>query len=128
MPYCTRRSRPTLHRRSPSMAGIHFIVSTFRPITIKVELNERFYGGLTGMNKHDAVRQFGKETIKVWRRTFNIRPPEMDVGNPLHPVHDVKYFHVPQRKLPYTESLVDVIDRVKPIYEQEILPRNALNP
>jgi len=87
------------------------------------QLNERFYGGLTGMNKHDAVREFGKETIKTWRRTFNIRPPEMDIGNPLHPVHDVKYSHVEQRELPSTESLVDVIDRVKPIYEKEILPQ-----
>ncbi len=77
------------------------------------ELNERHYGGLTGLNKDDTVNKYGAKQVKIWRRSFDIRPPLMEKNHPY------------KNKINSSivgESLDDTIKRVIPYYEKKIKP------
>jgi len=75
------------------------------------ELNERHYGDLTGLNKDDTIKKFGHDQVKIWRRSFNKRPPPM---NNKHPYKKEIDTHI------LSESLEDTINRVMPYYEKKI--------
>ena len=77
------------------------------------ELNERHYGGLTGLNKDDTIKKYGNKQIQIWRRSFNTRPPPMDKQ---HPCHDKINSNI------LSESLKDTVKRVIPYYEKKIKP------
>ena len=77
------------------------------------ELNERHYGGLTGLNKDETIKKYGKKKVQIWRRSFNIRPPIMDKH---HPYKDKIKSNI------LSESLEDTIKRVIPYYEKKIKP------
>lgn len=68
-------------------------------------LNERYYGGLTGLNKEETKKQYGADQVHIWRRSYDIPPPEIDIDNKYHPIHDNKYKLIPKKLLPNTESL-----------------------
>jgi len=72
-------------------------------------LNERHYGALQGLNKADMIKQYGAEQVQIWRRSFDVRPPAMDIGkgNPGEPL---------------CESLKDTIQRVLPYWNNDIAP------
>lgn len=91
------------------------------PLMKSWRLNERFYGGLTGLNKQEIADKFGEEQVHIWRRSYNVRPPPMDQSHSDHPVNDLRYKDIPKSLLPDTECLEDTKNRVKPFFEDYIM-------
>jgi len=85
-------------------------------------LNERHYGALQGSNKIEAVEKFGAKQVKLWRRSYDVPPPPVELSSPDFPGHDRRYRGVPEGDLPRSESLKDVLGRVMPYWEEAILP------
>ena len=85
-------------------------------------LNERHYGQLQGANKLEAVKQFGEAQVKLWRRSYDIPPPFVDLSSPDFPKADRRYGDVDAADLPRGESLKMVLGRVMPYWEEAILP------
>lgn len=86
------------------------------PVHKTYRLNERHYGALTGLNKAETAKKHGEEQVLIWRRSYDIPPPPLDVTDERHPVHDPIYSHLPEAVLPATESLKITIDRVLPFW------------
>lgn len=82
-------------------------------------LNERHYGGLTGLDKAETAARHGEEQVHLWRRSFDIPPPLPEEGSPWDLAQDLRYKGVP---IPQTESLKDTIERVLPYWESAIAP------
>jgi len=89
------------------------------PVTKDWRLNERHYGGLTGLNKQEMVEKVGAEQVKIWRRSYDIPPPPLPEDSPFDVSRDRRYAEV---DVPRTESLKDTIARAVPYYEAEIAP------
>ena len=92
------------------------------PVTKDWRLNERHYGGLTGLNKQEIIEKVGAEQVKVWRRSYDIAPPPLAADSPYAVASDRRYAGV---AVPNTESLKDTIARAVPYYEAEIAPALA---
>jgi 2,3-bisphosphoglycerate-dependent phosphoglycerate mutase len=86
-------------------------------------LNERHYGDLQGKNKLQAVEKFGESQVHLWRRGYDTRPPEVDLKSADYPKSDPRYREVPEANLPRGESLKDVVARVLPYWQSDILPQ-----
>ena len=82
-------------------------------------LNERHYGGLTGLDKAETMAKHGEAQVKVWRRSFDIPPPVLEPGSAFDLAADPRYAGI---AIPNTESLKDTIARVLPYYEAAIAP------
>jgi len=91
------------------------------PVHTSWRLNERMYGGLTGLDKKETVQKHGEDQVKIWRRSFDIPPPEIDEDSEFNPKKDAKYAELDPKDLPTTESLKTVIDRVMPYWEGTIM-------
>ena len=89
------------------------------PETKDWRLNERHYGGLTGLDKAQTAAKHGDDQVKIWRRSFDIPPPLLDKGSEFDLSADPRYAGV---TVPQTESLKDTIARVLPYYESAIVP------
>jgi 2,3-bisphosphoglycerate-dependent phosphoglycerate mutase len=99
---------------------LHALGSLWLPVTKDWRLNERHYGGLTGLNKQEMVDKVGAEQVKIWRRSFDIPPPPLDHDSPYASLQqDRRYADV---AVPSSESLKDTIARVLPYFEAEIAP------
>lgn len=85
-------------------------------------LNERHYGGLTGLDKAETAARHGDEQVRIWRRSFDIPPPVLEAGSPFDLAGDPRYAGI---AIPNTESLKDTIARVLPYYESAIAPALA---
>ena len=83
------------------------------------KLNERHYGGLTGLDKAETAARHGAEQVQLWRRSFDVPPPLPEEGSPWDCAKDERYKGVP---IPQTESLKDTIVRVLPYWEERIAP------
>ncbi len=92
------------------------------PETKDWRLNERHYGGLTGLNKAETAEKHGEAQVKIWRRSYDIPPPEMAPGGEWDFSKDRRYAGL---ALPTTESLKTTLARVQPYWEAEIAPRLA---
>lgn len=86
------------------------------------KLNERHYGALQGLNKDETREKYGEEQVHIWRRSFSVRPPELEYTDPRFPGNDDTYKDVPLKDLPVSESLSDVYNRVVPYYLSDIVP------
>jgi 2,3-bisphosphoglycerate-dependent phosphoglycerate mutase len=82
-------------------------------------LNERHYGGLTGLDKGETAARHGAEQVKIWRRSFDIPPPALEPGGEFDLANDRRYAGV---TIPTHESLRDTIERVLPYWEERIAP------
>lgn len=82
-------------------------------------LNERHYGGLTGLNKAETAAKHGDEQVKIWRRSFDTPPPPLEAGSEFDLSNDPRYAGIP---VPATESLKDTIARALPCFEEKIAP------
>jgi 2,3-bisphosphoglycerate-dependent phosphoglycerate mutase len=82
-------------------------------------LNERHYGGLTGLDKAETAAIHGAEQVHIWRRSFDIPPPPLEPGSPYDLSSDRRYAGI---EVPRTESLKDTINRVLPYWEERIAP------
>ncbi|HEX4847947.1 MAG TPA: 2,3-diphosphoglycerate-dependent phosphoglycerate mutase [Novosphingobium sp.] len=89
------------------------------PETKDWRLNERHYGGLTGLDKAETAAKHGDEQVKIWRRSFDTPPPVLEDGSEFDLKADPRYAGI---AIPSTESLKDTIARVLPYYEAEIAP------
>jgi 2,3-bisphosphoglycerate-dependent phosphoglycerate mutase len=85
-------------------------------------LNERHYGALQGLNKAETAARLGSERVRLWRRSYEVRPPSLDEHDPSNPAYDPKYADVPRELLPLTESLADVVARVVPFWADTMAP------
>lgn len=92
------------------------------PVIKHWRLNERHYGGLTGLNKKEMAEKTSPEQVHIWRRSFDVPPPALEESDPRHPKHDPKYSFLTADQLPATESLKLTIERVLPYWEVEIAP------
>jgi 2,3-bisphosphoglycerate-dependent phosphoglycerate mutase len=89
------------------------------PVIKDWHLNERHYGGLTGLNKADTAARYGEDQVKIWRRSFDVPPPPLEKGSPFDLSTDRRYEGI---AIPVAESLKDTIARVLPYWEQAIAP------
>jgi len=85
-------------------------------------LNERHYGALQGLNKKETAELHGAEKVHLWRRSYAIPPPALDLSDPRHPSSDPRYSGMDPKDLPCTESLKDTITRCLPLWHAEIAP------
>lgn len=92
------------------------------PVHRSWRLNERFYGGLTGLDKAETAAKHGEEQVHKWRRGFAIQPPPLTRDDERWPGHDRRYDEIPRDQLPLTESLKDTIARVIPYWDEHIVP------
>jgi len=100
------------------------------PVRRSWRLNERHYGALQGLDKKETTERHGPEQTKLWRRSYDVPPPPVDLDSPEHPMHDQRYRLLPPDVLPATECLADVVARVLPYWHDAIVPelRAGLTP
>lgn len=85
-------------------------------------LNERHYGALQGLNKLETSEKYGAEQVHIWRRSYDVRPPQVGDEDLRYPAHDARYQMVQEKLLPHGESLEDTVHRVLPCWKERILP------
>lgn len=85
-------------------------------------LNERHYGALQGLDKAQTVAQHGEAQVKIWRRSYDIPPPALNIDDRRHPRFDPRYAGLDPAQLPAAESLKDTLARVLPYWESRIVP------
>jgi 2,3-bisphosphoglycerate-dependent phosphoglycerate mutase len=92
------------------------------PVETSWRLNERHYGALQGLNKAQTVEKHGDAQVKIWRRSYDIPPPPLELTDPRHPKFDKRYEGVDVAELPSAESLKDTLHRVLPYWHSRIAP------
>ena len=90
------------------------------PVQKSWRLNERHYGGLTGLNKKELVQKYGKEQVQLWRRDYQTRPP--DLGGLSHLLKQKRSRSYGLSQIPAGESLAQTQDRVLPFWHSHIVP------
>ena len=86
------------------------------------KLNERHYGALQGLNKEETKEKYGEKQVLLWRRSTDVRPPELDKSDKRYPGNDPKYNGLSEEELPKTENLLDTIKRVVEYWNSDIKP------
>lgn len=107
------RAIKTLHIALEAMGRL------WLPVEKNWRLNERHYGGLTGLDKAEMMAKVGEEQVKIWRRSFDIAPPALEPTSEFDLANDRRYAGT---EVPRTESLKDTIARVLPYWEERIAP------
>jgi len=92
------------------------------PVTKSWRLNERHYGSLQGLNKSETAQQHGDEQVLIWRRSYDIPPPELTRDDDRYPGNEARYADLSEDDLPLTECLKDTVDRFLPYWHQDIAP------
>ena len=92
------------------------------PVIRDWRLNERHYGALQGLNKAQTAAKYGEQQVKVWRRSYNIRPTALEASDPRFPGKDPRYKDLTQEQLPLTECLKDTVARFLPGWHDLIAP------
>ncbi len=90
------------------------------PVTKTWKLNERHYGALQGLNKSETAEKYGEDQVKIWRRSFDVKPPMLEPTDERNPANQAIYASVDPKELPLTESLETTIERVVPYFENVI--------
>ncbi len=90
------------------------------PVIRDWRLNERHYGALQGLNKGETAAKYGDDQVHIWRRSYDIPPPELEADDERHPAHDPRYHGIDN--LPGTESLKITLERVLPCWKDVIAP------
>jgi len=92
------------------------------PVHRSWRLNERHYGALQGLNKAETAAKYGEDQVKIWRRSYDIRPPALEESDPRYPGKDPRYHALTKQQLPLTECLKDTVDRFLPCWHEAIAP------
>jgi 2,3-bisphosphoglycerate-dependent phosphoglycerate mutase len=92
------------------------------PVVRDWRLNERHYGALQGLNKAQTAVQYGEQQVKLWRRSYDTRPPALDESDSRYPGHDARYRRLSKSQLPLTECLKDTVARFLPCWNDVIAP------
>lgn len=93
------------------------------PVENAWQLNERHYGALQGLNKAEMAEKFGAEQVHIWRRSYNVPPPPLELDDPRHPRFDRRYAGLKPDQIPATESLEITLKRVLPYWHEIITPK-----
>jgi 2,3-bisphosphoglycerate-dependent phosphoglycerate mutase len=91
------------------------------PVRRSWRLNERHYGALQGLNKAQTAAKYGEDQVKIWRRSYDVRPPALEPSDERHPSHDRRYAELPPEVLPGSECLKDVVERMLPYWYDAIV-------
>ncbi|MCK5538294.1 MAG: 2,3-diphosphoglycerate-dependent phosphoglycerate mutase [Bacteroidales bacterium] len=97
------------------------------PVAKTWRLNERHYGGLQGLNKGETAEKHGDEQVKIWRRSYDIPPPELSKDDERFPGNDKAYALLDEKDLPQTECLKDTVERFLPYWHENIVPQLKQN-
>ena len=92
------------------------------PVENSWRLNERHYGALQGLNKEEMSKKHGEEQVKIWRRSYDIRPPELKKSDKRYPGNEPMYKNLAKKDLPTTECLKDTVNRFMPYWKKAIAP------
>lgn len=92
------------------------------PVIRAWQLNERHYGNLQGLNKTEMAEKFGEDQVKIWRRSYDVPPPALELTDERHPKFDRRYASLTSEQLPATESLKITLDRVLPYWNSALAP------
>lgn len=92
------------------------------PVVRAWQLNERHYGALQGLNKSEMAVKFGEDQVKIWRRSYDVPPPALELSDERHPRFDRRYADLTPAQLPATESLKITLDRVLPYWNSTLAP------
>ena len=92
------------------------------PVHNSWRLNERHYGALQGLNKAETAERHGMEQVKIWRRSYDIRPPALNADDPRSPRKDLRYADLRGDEVPFTECLKDTVERFLPYWHHTIAP------
>ena len=92
------------------------------PIAHSWRLNERHYGALQGLNKAETAAKYGDDQVKIWRRSYDVRPPALTRDDARWPGRDVRYRDLEPHDIPLTECLKDTVVRFLPYWHDVIAP------
>ncbi len=92
------------------------------PVRKSWRLNERHYGGLQGLNKAETAAKHGDDQVLIWRRSYDVPPPELDPSDERYPGKDPRYGDLGDGELPKTECLKDTVERFLPLWHETIAP------
>jgi 2,3-bisphosphoglycerate-dependent phosphoglycerate mutase len=92
------------------------------PVRRHWRLNERHYGALQGLDKAETTAEYGEEKVKIWRRSYDVPPPPLELDDVRHPRFDPRYADLAPDLLPVGECLADVVDRMLPYWYDQICP------
>ncbi len=92
------------------------------PVHRSWRLNERHYGALQGLDKAETAAKFGEAQVKIWRRSYDIQPPELTHDDERFPGRDPRYTKLSKAALPLTECLKDTVARFLPLWHETIAP------
>jgi 2,3-bisphosphoglycerate-dependent phosphoglycerate mutase len=95
---------------------------TWLPVQRSWRLNERHYGDLQGKDKKATAEEFGADQVKIWRRSYDIRPPDIEPGSEFDVAGDPRYRELPPHVVPRAECLKDTLERTLPYWEDAIVP------
>ncbi len=95
---------------------------TWLPVKKSWRLNERHYGALQGLNKAETAAKHGDAQVLVWRRSYDIPPPPLELTDERHPKFDARYKDVAAKDLPANEALKHTVDRFVPYWNEAIVP------
>ena len=90
------------------------------PVVKAWELNERHYGALQGLNKSETAEKYGEEQVKIWRRSYDVKPPALELTDKRHPKNDPMFRNVDPKNLPANESLETTVARAVPYFNNVI--------
>jgi 2,3-bisphosphoglycerate-dependent phosphoglycerate mutase len=92
------------------------------PVIRDWRLNERHYGSLQGLNKSETAAKYGEDQVKIWRRSYDVPPPQLEENDPRNPAKDPRYKNFRKSDLPLTECLKDTVARVLPFWHDVASP------
>lgn len=92
------------------------------PVIKSWRLNERHYGALQGLNKAETAEKYGNEKVKIWRRSYDVPPPALELNDQRYPGNDPRYKDIDPKDIPFTESLKLTVDRFLPYWHSTIAP------
>ena len=92
------------------------------PVVRSWRLNERHYGALQGLNKAETAEKYGDDQVLIWRRSYDTRPPELEITDERYPGNDPRYATLTKEELPLAECLKDTVDRFLPYWHETIAP------
>jgi 2,3-bisphosphoglycerate-dependent phosphoglycerate mutase len=90
------------------------------PVVKAWELNERHYGALQGLNKSETAEKYGEDQVKIWRRSYDVKPPALELTDKRHPKNDPMFRNVDPKNLPANESLETTVARAVPYFNNVI--------
>ena len=90
------------------------------PVFKTWRLNEKHYGSLQGLNKSEMAEKYGDQQVLIWRRSYDVPPPPMELDDPRHPRFDPRYRDLKPSDIPATESLKETVERIVPYWLSDI--------